>query len=109
MNKRFAATLLLAFVASAAAQQGTTAAQAPNADTSYIDANGTAHITRVIPVPPDLSAEARKSLARPVSDANKPETLAERRKHTDEWQTGAGEGSRKLYPVNIDNKTIAGV
>src|SRR3954470_14668060 len=93
----------------ASAQQGTTAAQAPNVDTSYIDANGTAHITRVIPVPPDLSAEARKSLARPVSDANKPETLEQRRKHTDEWQTGAGEGSRKLYPVNIENKTIAGV
>jgi epsilon-lactone hydrolase len=93
----------------AAAQQGTTAAQAANADTSYIDADGTAHITRIIPVPPDLSPEAKKSLARVVSDANHPETLEQRRKHTDEWQTRAGEGSRKLYPVNLESKTIAGV
>lgn len=104
-----AAVLLFAASVFAAAQQGTTAAQAPNTDTSYIDADGTAHITRVVPVPPDLSPEARKSLARPASDANKPESLEERRKHTDEWQTRAGEAVRKLYPVNIENKAIAGV
>jgi monoterpene epsilon-lactone hydrolase len=91
------------------AQQATTAAQAPNTDTSYIDAQGAAHITRVIPVPPDLSAEVQKRLARSVSDASRPETLAERRKHTDTWQVGAGEGSRKIYPVNLTNQTIAGV
>ena len=66
--KSLAAVLLLSS-SLAFAQQGTTAAQAPNADTSYIDADGTAHITRVIPVPPDLSPEAKKSLARQVSDA----------------------------------------
>jgi len=37
----------------------TTAAQAPNSDTSYIDALGNAHITRVIPVPQALSRAAR--------------------------------------------------
>ena len=93
----------------AVAQQATSAAEAPNKDTSYIDAQGAAHITRVIPVPPDLSPEAKKSLARPASDAMRPETLEERRKHTDTWQNGAGENSRKLYPVNVSERKIAGV
>lgn len=99
--------LLLSF--SLAAQQGTTAAQAPNTDSSYIDANGTAHITRVIRVPPDLSTEAQKSLARPVSDAEKLGNLEERRRGTDAWQARAGAFSRTLYPVNLAESTIAGV
>ncbi|HEX6878955.1 MAG TPA: alpha/beta hydrolase [Terriglobales bacterium] len=91
------------------AQQGTTAAEAPQKDTSYIDADGTAHITRVIPVPPDLSPEAKKSMSRQVSDADVPVTLEQRRSGTDKWQAGAGEVSRRLYPVNIGKDTIAGV
>ena len=34
-----------------AAPQPTTAAEAPTRDTSYIDDQGTAHVTRVVPVP----------------------------------------------------------
>jgi epsilon-lactone hydrolase len=93
----------------ALAQQGTTAAQAPNSDTSYIDANGTAHITRVIPIPPDLSPEAKKSLSRPISDAPHPQTLEERRHGTDIWQTHAGDVSAQLYPVHRSQSTLAGV
>ncbi len=106
--KLLVATLLLASTA-ALAQQGTTAAQAPNTDTSYIDADGTAHITRVIPVPPDLSPEAKKSLSRQVSDAPDHLTLEQRRKGTDIWQAHAGEISRGLYPVNLAESTMAGV
>jgi len=100
---------LLLVCTSAVAQQGTTAAQAPNTDTSYIDADGSAHITRVIPVPPDLSAEAKKSLSRPASDAPDHLTLEQRRKGTDVWQAHAGEVSRGLYPVNLAESTIADV
>jgi epsilon-lactone hydrolase len=103
----FSAVALL--ICSSAAQQATTSAQAPNSDTSYIDEQGTAHITRVIPVPPDLSPEAKKVLSRPTSDADKPQSLAERRKGTDAWQNRAGENSKKLYPVNVAEQTIAGV
>jgi monoterpene epsilon-lactone hydrolase len=62
--KLMAAPIFLLALSTAVAQQatGTTAAQAPNTDTSYIDADGTAHVTRVIPVPQDLSPEAKKSL-----------------------------------------------
>jgi epsilon-lactone hydrolase len=91
------------------APTGTTAAQAPNSDTSYIDADGTAHITRVIPVPPDLSPEAKKSLSRQVSDAPHPQTLEERRHGTDVWQNHAGDISAQLYPVNRSESTLAGV
>ncbi len=91
------------------AQQGTTAAQAPDRDTSYIDANGTAHVTRVVPIPADLSPEAKKILARPMSDAQRPQTLEERRHGTDVWQAHAGEVSRQIYPVNLAESTLAGV
>ena len=106
--KLLAAAVLLS-LAPAFAQQGTTAAQAPNSDTSYIDPNGIAHITRVIPIPPDLSPEAKKMLARPISDALKPQTLAERRHSTDIWQAHAGEVARGIFPANVEESKMAGI
>lgn len=100
---------LLLFSLPLAAQQGTTAARAPNSDTSYIAPDGTAHITRVVPVPQSLSPQAQKVVARPTSDAFSPQTLQQRRTGTDAWQAGAGEASRKVYPVNVKRSTIAGV
>ncbi|HEX3985398.1 MAG TPA: alpha/beta hydrolase fold domain-containing protein [Acidobacteriaceae bacterium] len=106
--KALVASLTL-LCASAFAQQGTTAAQAPNSDTSYIDAHGAAHITRVIPIPPDLSPQAKTMLARPMSDAAMSQTLAQRRHATDVWQNHAGDVSTQLYPVHRSESTIAGV
>jgi acetyl esterase/lipase len=79
----------------------------PQTNTSMLDADGTAHITRVIPVPPSLSPEAQAVLRRP--DRGGDQTLAQRRAGTDAWQTRAGETSRKMFPVNIKDATIAGV
>jgi len=90
-------------------QQSTTATEAPNTDTSYIDADGTAHITRVIPVPADLSPEAKKSVSRPLSDAAHPQTLEQRRSSTDIWQNHAGDIAAQIYPVHRSEGTIAGV
>jgi epsilon-lactone hydrolase len=81
----------------------------PQDDSSYIDADGTAHVTRVVPVPDTISPEAQRSLARQVSDAPSHETIAERRSRTDTWQAGAGAAFRKLYPVNVEDQVIAGV
>ncbi len=92
----------LLFAAALRAQQAV-----PQTNTSTLDADGTAHITRVIPVPPSLSPEAKAVLRRP--DRGGDQTLAERRAGTDAWQTRAGETSRKMYPVNIKDATIAGV
>ncbi len=78
-------------------------------DSSTIGPDGTAYITRVVPVPRTISPEAQHFLARRVSDALVPQSLAERRAHTDKWQAGAGEESKKLYPVNLAEDKIAGV
>ena len=91
------------------AQQGTTATQAPNKDQSYIAPDGTAHITRVVPVPESLSPQAREFLARPASDAAAPQSLRQRRAGTDAWQASAGEAYRKVYPARVTRSTIAGV
>src|SRR6516165_209553 len=63
--RSLAAALLLASTTALVAQdkpappKATTAAEAPMRDTSYIDENGTAHVTRIVPIPEDLSPEAK--------------------------------------------------
>jgi acetyl esterase/lipase len=91
------------------ATPATTAAMAAKANTSYIDAQGTAHVTRVVPVPLTVSDEAQRWLAQPAMDANHPQSVAEQRAGTDRWQTGAGEVSRKLYPAEVTESSMAGV
>ena len=81
----------------------------PQTDSSFVDPNGTAHVTRIVPVPKTISPEAQARLAKPVSDAAVPQTLEQRRTGTDKWQTGAGEKSKAIYPVKIEERTIAGV
>jgi len=78
-------------------------------DSSKIGPDGTAYVTRVVPVPTTISPEAQKMLARPVSDADVPESLAERRRKTDEWQNRTGKTFEAMYPVKIEETAIAGV
>jgi monoterpene epsilon-lactone hydrolase len=78
-------------------------------DACTIAPDGTAYVTRVVPVPKTVSPEAQRSLARVISDAAVPQTLAERRAGTDTWQAGAGQRFRQLYPVNLAEDRIAGV
>ena len=114
---RYAALLLLLSSAWLVAQesatqatpQPTTAAEAPNRDTSYIDAQGTAHITRVVPVPQDLSPQAQLSLGRSAPDQGPPQSLAERRKTTDEYTERARVAWTRLCPNTLVENTIAGV
>ncbi len=82
---------------------------APTVDSSRIAADGTAYVTRVVPVPKTISPEAQAMLARVVSDAAVAQTLEQRRVGTDKWQAGAGEASKKIYPANVAADTIAGV
>jgi monoterpene epsilon-lactone hydrolase len=94
--------LLLASAAVAAQQpQPTTAAQAPIRDTSYIDAQGTAHVTRVVPVPATISAEAQASLRRAEPDQGPPEPLDLRRSRTDAWALTAAAAWSKLCPNQL--------
>jgi monoterpene epsilon-lactone hydrolase len=82
---------------------------AQQTDSSHIGPDGTAYVTRVVPVPTTISPEAQKVLARVVSDAEVPQSLEQRRTGTDKWQAGAGEESKKLYPANISEVSIAGI
>jgi len=87
----------------------TTAATAPNSDTSYIDAQGTAHVTRVIPVPQTISTEAQRSLAQPVPDQGPPVSLAQRRAGTDAYTARARVEWTKICPNTIEETKISGV
>ncbi len=81
----------------------------PQANTSFVDASGTAHATRVVPVPTTISPEAQKAVAQSFPDVASTDSLAEARAKVDAWQTGAAAHALSLYPVNISQATIAGV
>lgn len=78
-------------------------------NSSRIEADGTAVVTRVVPVPKTVSPEAQRMLGRLASDAAAPETLEMRRVHTDEWQNRTGEAFRRMYPATVMPRTMAGV
>jgi len=80
----------------------------PQTDTCTVDPDGTAHITRVVPVPQTISPEAQKFISRPAPSGPSP-TLAERRAATDKFRTARSEEARKLYPVDIHEETMGGV
>jgi acetyl esterase/lipase len=85
------------------------AAPVPQQDSAFFDADGTAHITRIVPEPSMLSPEARAwvdSLTR-NPQVNRP--LAEQRIAIDEWRARGSAEAIKYYPVNIQHATIAGV
>jgi epsilon-lactone hydrolase len=102
-----AATLLILVMPTAVAQQIRTA-PLPQSDTCPLDQDGTAHITRVIPVPGTISPEAQKFISRAGPSGPDP-TLAERRAHTDVFRIGRAAEAHKLYPVNVEGKIIGGV
>jgi monoterpene epsilon-lactone hydrolase len=101
------AAALWMFVPALLGQQNTPAPP-PKPDSCTMDADGTAHVTRVVPVPGTISPEAQKSLAWPGPSGPEP-SLAERRLRTDAFRTNRAAEARKLYPVNIQEKVFAGV
>src|ERR1700728_1424350 len=70
-------------------------------DAATFDADGTAHITRVVPEPALLSKEARAWLDSLTLLNRKPQTLQERRASTDEWRAQDSAEALKHYPVII--------
>ena len=99
-------SLLLALQSASAP---TTAAAAASRDTSFVDAEGTAHVTRVVPVPKTISPEAQKSISRAEPDQGPPQPLEERRKMTDAYTAGARIQWSKICPNTIVEDKIAGV
>jgi len=92
----------------------TAQSNAAQPDSAIFDADGTAHVTRVIPMPATISPEARKwlqslNLESLNQKAEPPETLAERRTRTDAWRKMDSAEARKLYPVKVEETSTAGV
>src|ERR1700690_2890137 len=105
-------TRVLCFLATFALVQPLVGQSDPAAsqDSATFDPDGTAHITRVVPMPATISPEAQKWLASLAEQkVGPPETLAERRTHTDAWRKMDSAEARKLYPVNVEETTTAGV
>lgn len=71
-----------------------------NEDTTLIDADGTAHITRVMPVPKTVSPEAQAMLATGKTWAPGPRQ-PEAKQLIDK--------AYSMYPVKMEEKVIAGV
>jgi epsilon-lactone hydrolase len=82
--------------------------QAPQTDTWTIDPDGTERVTRVVPVPGTISPEAQKYISRPQS-SGPGLSLTEHRALTDKTRVGRAEEARRLYPVKVEGKMIAGV
>jgi epsilon-lactone hydrolase len=101
----FPATLLIA----ATLLAWTKPNQATPQDSATFDSDGTAHITRTIPMPTTISPEAQKWLASLAQSTPGPEDLATRRKRTDEWRVRQSAEARRLFPVNVEETTTAGV
>jgi acetyl esterase/lipase len=78
-------------------------------DSATFDPDGTAHITRVIPMPSTISPEAQKWLASLPQKKSGPETLAERRARTDIWRAQDSAEARRIYPVNVEETSVGGV
>jgi len=78
-------------------------------DGATFDSDGTAHITRVVPVPSSVSPEAQKWLASLTNQGNSSETLQQRRAGTDEWRKRGSAEARRLYPVNVEETSTGGV
>jgi acetyl esterase/lipase len=97
--------VVLVLIQSLAAQSNPAAPK----DSATFDPDGTAHITRVVPMPLTISPEAQKWLASLNEKKSGPETLAERRARTDIWRAQDSAEARKLYPANVEEANIGGV
>jgi acetyl esterase/lipase len=103
--KLIALHLIIAIAPILAAQSNTASPQ----DSARFDPDGTAHITRMVPMPSTISPEAQQWLKSLEQYKGGQQTLAERRARTDEWRKfGSGE-ARKYYPANVEETTTAGV
>jgi hypothetical protein len=71
----------LALCLPAAAQSNST----PPADSASFEVDGSAHVTRVVPMPSTVGPEAQEWLTSLAKKKSQPQALAERRIATDAW------------------------
>ncbi len=86
-----------------------TSCSSPQKDSATFDADGTARITRIIPMPSTVSPEGQKWLESLTHKKTGPQSLAEQRQGTDAWRAEGTAEARKYFPTNVEEKIIAGV
>jgi len=99
------ASVMFAFVAASAQKKPCI----PEAASSYIDTNGTAHVTRVVPVPKTVSLEAQRWLAERVSDHEPPVTDQQNKQRAEAWQKQLAIDMQSMYPTKITEDKIGDV
>jgi acetyl esterase/lipase len=82
---------------------------AQDANHSTIDPDGTAHVTRVVPLPQSLSPEAKAWMSRQFPDADIKLPPATWRAMAEAMQERAATDGQALYPTTIKDDTIGGV
>lgn len=102
-------TLMFGIVAALVGSLAAQTSPATQKDSASFDADGTAHITRIVPMPTTISPQAQKWLDSLTHSTPGPESLAERRARTDVWRAQDSAEARKLYPVNVQEATTGGV
>jgi monoterpene epsilon-lactone hydrolase len=80
-----------------------------DSDSATFDLDGTAHITRIVPMAPTISPEAQKWLDSLTRQKYAPQTLEERRAAADKWRADDSAEAEKLFPVEIAEQSMGGV
>ena len=81
----------------------------PESDSAYVDEHGTAHVTRVVPVPKTVSPDAQAFMSQRRSDSEAPPSIADNRKTADNWEETLARDMQGMYPTALVKDTIAGV
>ena len=82
---------------------------APQTNSSFIDASGTAHVTRVVPVPKTVSPEAQRWLSEQIPDTDAPVTDEQNKARAEAWQKQLAIDMQGMYPTKVTEEKIAGV
>jgi acetyl esterase/lipase len=89
--------------------KATNSSDAAPVDSATFDRDGTAHITRIVPMPTTVSAEAQQYLTQLTKKSTAAQTLEQRRAGTDQWRARQSAEAKRVFPVNIEETTTAGV
>src|SRR5260370_37243806 len=78
-----------------------------NPDSATFDPDGTAHVTRVVPMPSTVSPEAQKWLKEIEHEEPQPKDLAELPAPTAAWQKSQSAQVRRRSPRTVETATFA--
>lgn len=81
----------------------------PPKDSSTVASDGTAYVTRVVPVPTTISPEAQQLLANPAAEKALPSGLEQWRLHFDALQVATADALRASHKATVESRTMAGV